>query len=62
MKCSIDGCSGNYEVRQVIRTVRHQRRIVVIDHVPTESCPVCGDVLFSAETVRALERLLGDLR
>ena len=59
MRCNIDGCSGTYEDRRVIHTVRHRGQVVVIDHVPAETCTVCGDVLFSPETVRALERLLG---
>ncbi len=59
MKCNLEGCSGNYEARRVIHTVRHHGKVVVIDHVPAEVCTVCGDVLFRPETVRALERLLG---
>ncbi len=62
MNCSIQGCPGNYEPRTVIHTVRHQGQVVVIDHVPAEVCPLCGDVLFRPETVRALERLLENLR
>ena len=58
MKCSMGGCSGTYEERKVIHTVRHQGRVIVIDHVPAEVCTVCGDVLFRPETVRALERLI----
>ncbi len=62
MKCSIEGCSGNYEVRAVIQTVRHNGSVAVIDHVPAEVCSVCGDVLFLPETVRSIERLLGEFR
>ena len=58
MKCSLKGCSGQYEARTVVHTVRHEGQLVVIDHVPAEVCTVCGDVLFSPETIRALERLL----
>lgn len=61
MKCSIPGCTGDYEPRQVIHTVRHQGRVVIIDHVPAETCTICGDVLLRPETVRSLERLLAGL-
>ena len=62
MKCSITGCVGSYEERSVIHTVRNQERVVVVDHVPAEVCPVCGDVLFRPETIRALESLLATVR
>jgi len=52
MKCSIEGCSGEYEERKIVHTVRHQGQVVVIDHVPAEVCSVCGDVLLKPETVR----------
>jgi YgiT-type zinc finger domain-containing protein len=58
MKCSIEGCPGEYEERKVVHTVRHQGQVVVIDHVPAEVCSVCGDVLLKPETVRQIEMLL----
>ncbi|HEX7184040.1 MAG TPA: YgiT-type zinc finger protein [Thermoanaerobaculia bacterium] len=58
MKCSIQGCPGEYEQREVTHTVRHKGKIVVIDHVPAEVCSVCGDVLLTPETVRHIEALL----
>lgn len=58
MKCTIEECSGEYEIRHVIHTVRHEGQVVVIDHVPSEQCSVCGDTLLAPETVRALEKLL----
>jgi HTH-type transcriptional regulator/antitoxin MqsA len=58
MKCTIQGCPGDYEARTVVHTVRHRGRVVVIDHVPAEVCAVCGDVLLSPETVRRIESLL----
>jgi YgiT-type zinc finger domain-containing protein len=61
MKCSIDGCSGVYEVKTVIHTVRAGGRVVVIDHVPAEVCSVCGDVLLAPQTVRHIEQLLANL-
>lgn len=58
MSCSIAGCPGEYEERQILHTVRHRRQVVVIDHVPAEVCSVCGDVLLRPETVRWIEALL----
>ena len=61
MKCSIEGCPGEYEATTVIHTVRSCGQVIVIDHVPAEQCSVCGDVLFTPQTVRQLERLLANL-
>lgn len=58
--CSIQGCPGEYESKEITRTVRHKGRIVVIDHVPAEVCSLCGDVLLAPETVRHIEALLRD--
>jgi YgiT-type zinc finger domain-containing protein len=58
MKCTIQGCPGKYEERYVVHTVRHCGQVVVIDHVPAQVCPVCGDVLLTPETVRRIEALL----
>lgn len=58
MKCSIEGCPGEYEERKIVHTVRYQGQVIVIDHVPAEVCSVCGDVLLKPETVRRIEVLL----
>lgn len=58
MKCSIEGCPGEYEVRKIVHTVRHQGQVIVIDHVPADVCSVCGDVLLKPKTVRRIETLL----
>ncbi len=58
MKCSIDGCPGEYEERKIVHTVRHHGQVVVIDGVPAEVCSVCSDVLLRPETVRRIEELL----
>jgi YgiT-type zinc finger domain-containing protein len=58
MNCTIEGCPGECEERQIVHTVRHRGRVVVIDHVPAEVCVVCGDVLLRPETVRQIEALL----
>ena len=58
--CSIQGCPGGYEQRQVVHTVRHKGEIVVVQDVPAEVCSVCGDVLFTPETVQHLQRIVRD--
>ena len=58
MKCSINGCPGEYEHKLVPLTVRHHGELVVIDHVPAEVCNVCGDQLFAPETNRRIDQLL----
>lgn len=58
MNCSIQGCPGGYEHKEITHTVRHRERIVVIDHVPAEVCSICGDVLLAPDTVRHIETLL----
>jgi YgiT-type zinc finger domain-containing protein len=58
MKCSIQGCPGEYENKLIVHTVRYRGQIVVIDHVPAEVCSVCSDVLLKPETVRQIEQLL----
>ncbi len=57
MKCTINNCAGEYEQREVVHTVCQGNRIIVIDHVPAEVCTICGDVLFTPETVRKIEAL-----
>jgi len=58
MKCTIQGCPGEYEDRTIVHTVKHRGAVVVIDHVPAEVCSVCGDVLLTPDTVRRIETLL----
>jgi YgiT-type zinc finger domain-containing protein len=58
MKCSIEGCPGAYEEREVVHTVRYRGQVIVIDRVPAEVCSVCGDVLLKPDIVRRIEALL----
>ena len=58
MRCTIQGCPGEYEQRLVVHTVRHECQVVVIDNVPAQVCSVCGDVLLQPETVRRIEQIL----
>lgn len=54
----IEGCRGAHKQKTIMHTVRFRGQTIVIDNVPAEVCPVCGDVLFSPETVRQIETLL----
>lgn len=58
MKCSIQGCPGEYERQHIIHPVRYHGQVIVIDRVPAEVCSVCGDVLLRPEIVRRVEKLL----
>ena len=57
MRCSNNDCVGEYEQREVVHTVHQGNRIIVIDHVPAEVCTICGDVLFTPDTVEQIELL-----
>ncbi|GAC1389723.1 MAG: hypothetical protein NVS4B11_20650 [Ktedonobacteraceae bacterium] len=57
MKCSIADCTGEYEHREVVRAIRQGDRILVVEHIPAEVCNLCGDVLFTPETIEQLEVL-----
>lgn len=57
-QCSVQGCPGAYERRSVVHTTRYKGKIVVIDDVPAEVCPGCGDVLFTPETVEHVQRIV----
>lgn len=58
MNCSIRGCPGELERRTITHTVRHQGRLLVIDHVPAEVCRVCGEALLAPETIRRIQQIL----
>lgn len=58
MKCSIQGCSGHYEPRQIVHTLHRGSEILVIEHVPADVCSVCGDTLLAPQTIQHLENLL----
>jgi YgiT-type zinc finger domain-containing protein len=57
MRCSIVDCPGEYKQRKVVRAIRQGDRIIVVEHIPAEVCNVCGDVLFTPETIERLEAL-----
>jgi YgiT-type zinc finger domain-containing protein len=58
MKCSIQGCSGEYEKRTILHTVQRDGNVIVFENVPAEVCDVCSDVLLAPETIEHLEALM----
>ena len=58
MKCSIQGCPGEYEKRVIVHTVKRGAEVLVFEDVPAEVCDVCSDMLLAPETVRHLEQLM----
>ena len=49
MKCSIDGCPGEYEAGKVMHTVRHHGQVMWIKTKPKLICRLT-DVPFEAKT------------
>ncbi len=58
MKCTIVGCTGEYEGRHISQTYRLDGRLVVVDDIPAEVCSVCGDILLTIETSRRIHEAL----
>ncbi len=61
MECTDHGCPCESENRRIVHLVRPEGQVVLIRDVPAEVCTVCGDVLFTPETVRHIEALLRSL-
>ena len=60
MKCSSKGCTGEYEERPVIQTIKCGDDIMVFVDVPANVCLSCGDTMIKESTVRRLEELYLD--
>ena len=58
MECSIQGCPGRYEAKQIVHTLHRGSDILVFEHVPADVCSVCGDTLLAPETIKHLEELM----
>ena len=58
MKCSIQGCPGQYAPKLIVHTLQRGAEIFVFEHIPAEVCSVCGDTLLAPETIKHLEKLL----
>jgi YgiT-type zinc finger domain-containing protein len=58
MKCSIQGCPGEYENKLIVHTVKRGAEVLVFEDVPAEVCNICSDTLLAPETVRHIEGLI----
>lgn len=58
MKCSVQGCPGEYESQRIVHTVTHNSDVLVFENVPAEVCDVCSDVLLSPTTIERIEELM----
>ncbi len=60
MKCSIKGCPGEYENKNIVQTVQPKGQVIVIENVPAEVCTICGDVLLKPETALKIENIIAN--
>ena len=58
MRCSIQGCPGEYDHRAIVHTVKHGNDVIVFEGVPAEVCDVCSDTLLAPNTIRHIEELI----
>ena len=56
MICDICGEEGAL-IRRVPRTYGKGQDLLVIENVPVVSCPNCGEIYLTAETLHEIERL-----
>jgi len=61
MNCIIKNCTGLYEDREIVHTLIKNGNVIVFDKVPAKVCPICGDIVLAATTVRRVEAMLRDL-
>ena len=60
MNCSF--CGGNLKKDVTEYIEKQDNYIVVIKNVPCEKCSQCGEVYFSNETVKMIERILDTIQ
>jgi YgiT-type zinc finger domain-containing protein len=58
MKCSIQGCTGEYKQKSIAHTAKYKGNLIVITDVPAKVCDFCGDTLLSKETTDRIFILL----
>jgi YgiT-type zinc finger domain-containing protein len=56
MKCAICNSEGVHN-RKVTRTYGKGEELLVIESVPTISCPHCGESYMTAETLHKIEQI-----
>jgi YgiT-type zinc finger domain-containing protein len=55
--CRIPGCPGTEELKPLVHVVRRKGQLMVFRNVPAWVCNVCGETLFTRDTVARLEQL-----
>jgi YgiT-type zinc finger domain-containing protein len=60
MKCSIQGCPGEYVPRRIVHTIQSDGKLLIFDNVPAEVCDICSDTLLSPESIRQMESVIQD--
>lgn len=58
MGCTTPGCTGDHEPRQISHQVVYRERTYVINAVPADVCPECGEARLIEETLFHLGNLL----
>ena len=53
-----DFCHGQTKLRHVRKHHHHHGRLYVIENVPAEVCPDCGERYFHATTLDVIDRLI----
>jgi YgiT-type zinc finger domain-containing protein len=54
--CAACGRSG-IQFRRVTRSFGHGKALLVIEGIPSASCPHCGESYFTAQTMHEIERI-----
>ena len=60
MKCFM--CKGNIENKNTTFMVELDNRIIIIRNVPSQVCKQCGEVTYSDEVAKQLEKLANSVR
>ena len=60
MKCFM--CKGNVENKNTTFMVELDNRIIIIRNVPSQVCKQCGEVTYSDEVAKQLEKLANSVR
>ena len=60
MKCFM--CKGNIENKNTTFMVELDNRIIIIRNVPSQVCKQCGEVSYTDEVAKQLEKLANSVR
>ena len=60
MKCFL--CKGELEDKNTTFMVELENCIIIIKNVPSQVCKQCGDISYSNEVAKQLEKLVGSVK